>query len=288
MLRRVASVHLTGLDQERTFCAMNSTLSTEHARRFFMTQMNAAALRASDPLRVYMILSFDTLRDGMWIFTAAFPVAVYVAGLFYGQALPGSLSAYYWLIRSEPNIPRIILVGGLLAFALVFLLYRGFTKKENRALNAAAAFAAGVAFIPKADGAWDPGYWHGGSAVALFLCLAYVMWFRAKDTFEEFQRSGEAPPAGKGSLDWYKKHYKIAGGVMAASPVIAVTLDMVVGKWLGLGDPDLGKLGTIIFFIESVGIWAFARYWFLKRSEIRQSAALKELLTQARKEDRAV
>src|SRR5262245_46842116 len=107
MLRRIGSVYLTGLDQERTFCAMNSLLGTEHARRLFMTQMNAAALRASEPLRVYMILSFDTLRNGMWIFTAAFPVAVYVAGLFYGRALPGSLSAYYWLIRSEPNIPRI-------------------------------------------------------------------------------------------------------------------------------------------------------------------------------------
>lgn len=248
-----------------------------------MTQMNASALRASDPLRVYMIVSYDTLRNGMWIFTALFPVAVYLTGLFYGQKLPGSLSAYYWLVHTEPNTPRTVFVGGLLAFALFFLLYRGFTKKEDWALNAAAVFAAGVAFIPKADGAWDPGYWHGGSAVALFLCLAYVIWARAKDTFEEFEKSGEAPATGRGSLAWYKKHYKVASGVMAASPVIAVVLDLVVGKGFGLGDPDLGKLGTIIFFVECVGIWAFARYWYLKRSEIRQSAALEALLKEAKK-----
>lgn len=253
-----------------------------------MTQMNVSPLRASEPLRVYMVLSYDTLRNGMWIVTACFPVAIYAAGLVYGQKLPGSLSAYYWLIQTEPNVPRIIFVGGLLAFALLFLLYRGFTKWENRALNLAALFAAGVALIPKADGAWDPGLWHGGSAVLLFFCLAYVMWFRAKDTFEEFAKSGEAPADGKGSLAWYKKHYRIAGGVMAVAPLIAVALDLVVGKFLGLGDPNLGKLGTIVFFVECVGIWAFARFWYLKRSEIRQSAALEELLKQAKTQDRAV
>jgi hypothetical protein len=253
-----------------------------------MTTKNVSALRASEPLRVYMMLSFDVLRNGMWIATALFPLAVYASGLFYGRKLPGSLSAYYWLVDSEPNIPRNVFVGGLLAFALVFLLYRGFTKWENYALNAASVFAAGVAFIPKADGSWDPWILHGASAIALFVCLAYVVWFRAGDTFEEFEKSGEAPASGKGSLAWYKKRYKIASVIMAASPVIAVALDLVFGKALGLGDPDLGKLGTIIFFVECVGIWAFSRYWYLKRSEIRQSAALKELLQEARKAKRAV
>lgn len=253
-----------------------------------ISQMNAsAALRASEPLRVYMIVSFDTLRNGMWIATALFPVAVYVSGLFYGRKLPGSLSAYYWLVDTEPNIPRLVFVGGLLAFALVFLLYKGFTKQENRALNAAAVFAAGVALIPEGHGAWDPGLLHGISAVALFLCLAYVIWFRAKDTFEEFEKSGEAPATGKGSLAWYKARYKFVSVVMAASPLIAVVLDLVVGKALQLGDPKLGVLGTIIFFVECVGIWAFSRYWFLKRSEIRQSAAVEALLKEAKKSDRA-
>jgi hypothetical protein len=252
-----------------------------------MTQMNASALLASEPLRVYMILSYDTLRNGMVYLTALFPVAVWASGLIHGQYLPGSLSAYYWVAHTEPNTPRTVFVGGLLAFAVFFLLYRGFTKAENRALNLAAVFAAGVALIPKADGAWDPGIWHGTVAVALFACLAYVIWFRAEDTFEEFVKSGEAPATGKGSLAWYKKQYKIASALMAASPVIAVALDLVVGKGLGLGDPDLGTLGTFIFFIECVGIWAFSRYWFLKRSEIRQSAALKALLEGARKADRA-
>lgn len=252
-----------------------------------MTTMNLAALRASEPLRIYMILSFDTLRNGMWIFTALFPVAVYLSGLVYGQKLPGSLSAYYWLVESEPNTPRNVFVGGLLAFAVFFLLYEGFTKWENRALNAAAFFGAGVAFIPKAHGDWDPGIWHGTSAVLLFLCLAYVIWFRAKDTFEEFEKSGEAPASGKGSLGWYKTQYRIASLVMAASPVLAVALDLVLGKGLGLGDPNLGTLGTIIFFVECVGIWAFSRFWYLKRSEIRQSAALEALLKEAGKADRA-
>jgi hypothetical protein len=234
-----------------------------------------------------MLLSYDHLRNGMWKITALFPLVVYLTGLAYGQELPGSLSAYYWLVETEPNIPRIVFVGGLFAFALLFFLYRGFTKLEDRFLDAAALFALGIALIPKQHGAWDPSYWHGGSAVALFLCLAYLIWVRAKDTFEEFEKSGEAPATGKGSLGWYKKHYRIVSVVMALSPIIAVVLDLIFGKVLGLGDPDLGKLGTVVFFVECVGIWAFARFWYLKRTEIRQSAALDALLKEVQKGGRA-
>jgi hypothetical protein len=254
-----------------------------------MTTMRFSAVRASEPLRVYMILSYDTMRNGNWIVTALYPVAVYLSGLiFFHKKLPGSLSAYYWLVTpDEPNVPRTIFVGGLFAFAVFFLLYRGFSRAENRALNAAALFAALVALIPKAHGTWNPGIAHATAAILLFLCLAYVIWTRAKDTFKEFEKSGEAPATGKGSLTWYKTQYRGVSIAMGATPVIAVVLDQVVGKWLGLGDPDLGKLGTIIFFVESGGIWAFARYWYLKRSELWQSGGLAELLKEARKAESA-
>jgi hypothetical protein len=254
-----------------------------------MTTMNVSAVRASRPLQIYMILSYDTMRNGIWIITALYPVAVYLSGLiFFHRKLPASLSAYYWLVApDEPNIPRTIFVGGLFAFAVFFLLYRGYSKQENRVLNAAAFFAVLVALIPKAHGTWDPKIVHATAAILLFFCLAYVIWTRAKDTFEEFEKSGEAPPTGKVSLAWYKKQYRRVSIAMGATPVVAFVLDQVVGKWFGLGDPDLGKLGTIIFFVESGGIWAFSWYWYLKRSELWQSGGLAELLKEARKANSA-
>jgi hypothetical protein len=154
-------------------------------------------------------------------------------------------------------------------------------------LNAAAFFAVLVALIPKAHETWNPGIAHATAAILLFLCLAYVIWTRAKDTFEEFER-GQPPRTGqKGSLEWYKKRYRWVSIAMAVTPVAAFVLDQVVGKWLRLGDPDLGKLGTIVFFVESGRIWALSWYWYLKRSELWQSGGLAELLKEARKADSA-
>jgi hypothetical protein len=229
----------------------------------------AQAIAASEPLRHYMHDSYNTMRLDMGVFTAAFPFLVWLSGVFYGKKMPGSLSAYYWLIDSPVNTPRIVFAGGLIAVALFFFVYRGFRRSEGAAFNLAAVFAVGVALIPKANGNWDPGIAHAASAIALFLCLGYVLWFRSHDTLEELAKSGAAPKTGKYSVEWHRKRYRLIGVVMALSPVFAAICDRFLRG--ALGDPKLGKLGVLIFFIESFGIWSFAWYWFLKSAELKRA-----------------
>ncbi len=238
------------------------------------TAQVSEAVVESDLLRNYMIGSYNTMRLGMAAFAAGFPIAVWISGAFYGKKLPGSLSAYYWLLDTEPNHPRIVFVGGLFAMALFFFVYKGFSPKEDKLLNVAAFCAVGVALVPKSHGSWDPGYWHAGVAIALFVCLACVIRFCAGDTLEELEKSGNAPKEGPYSVAWHQKRYRLISYVMVLSPLIAGALDLSLGG--SFGDPDLGKLGTTIFFVEAVGIWVFGWYWLLKSQELRRATDKKE------------
>lgn len=234
-----------------------------------MSNYSALRITASQPLLGYMQTSYNTMRFGMGVFTAAFPVAVWISGLLYCKRMPGSLSAYYWLIETEPNTPRTVFVGGLFAVALFFYVYKGYCAREELAFKAAAVFALGVALVPKSHGNWNHPIWHAGFAIALFMCLAYVVWRRAKDTLKELEASGEVPPSGKYSVAWYRRRYRLIGTVMALSPVLAAICDLTLRDVLG--DPMQGALGVLIFFVESFGIWAFSWFWFLKGSELRRA-----------------
>jgi hypothetical protein len=46
-------------------------------------------------LKAHIFGTYITLRFGMGILAAAFPLVLYLAGRFHGIALQGSMSAYY-------------------------------------------------------------------------------------------------------------------------------------------------------------------------------------------------
>lgn len=81
---------------------------------------------------------------------------------------------------------RDLFVGGLFAAGACLYLYKGFSTKENVALNLAGVFALFVTLLPTAATSADGGLvskLHGTSAVLFFLCIAYVSLFRSRDTF---------------------------------------------------------------------------------------------------------
>lgn len=215
-----------------------------------------------DQLQEHIFSTYLNVRYGLAVIAALFPVVVYAVGVLDGIGLQDSISAYYWASGSGDRLARIWFVGGLFVLASFLYLYKGFTKKENIALNLAALFGAGVALLPMP---WDCGAScpkvtvHGICAFALFGCLVYVVWFRARDTLRYLP--ADSNPAR------YKQLYATIGAVMVASPVSAFFLNLVFGT------PT-----TYTFFIESAGIWGFAAYWWVKSTELQKSGATRKAL----------
>src|SRR5262245_36594732 len=127
-------------------------------------------------LQRHVLSTYLTLRYGVALMAFLFPVVVLGAGLFDGVSLQDSLSAYYWAHHTYGDIyvARVWFVGGLFAIGAFLYLYKGFTRQENFALNAAALLAIGVAVFPTARVSDSDANWltlHGACAVGVFACL---------------------------------------------------------------------------------------------------------------------
>jgi hypothetical protein len=238
--------------------------------------MHLGQLTQMDPNRLqqHVFGTYVTLRYGIAVITLLFPGLVFLAGELSGVGLQGSVSQYYWAVTTEPNTARSVFVGGLFAVAVFMYLYKGFTHAENIALNSAAVLAALVALVPKHEGAWDPGIWHGTFAVSMFVFLTYVVWFRSGDTLSLLPPEvAEGSALKRYSRNWYRMRYRVIALVMLVSPVTAAILNETTAV-LTANRKD----NWYIFFIESAGVWGFAWYWFAKSSELKRSLATLKAL----------
>ena len=200
--------------------------------------------------------TYRTLRLGIGGMGIALPVILGVGGaLLDREPLRGSMSAYYY----SGNL-RDVFVGGLIAIGVALVLYKGFSRREDWALNAAGVLAAGVALVPTgAPGSPSGGSaaLHGGLAVGFFACIAYVCLFRASDTLSLIRDVREAKRL--------RRRYRILGAALIGSPLLAASLALL------LQEPGGG--GSLIFFAEAVAVWVFGAYWLLKSGELKRTEA---------------
>jgi hypothetical protein len=226
--------------------------------------MKPRVAKEGDELQEHVFSSYLHLRYGAAIIGALLPLIVYAVGILYRVPLADSISDYYW-VPDGPEAPsRDWLVGCLFAVAAILYLYKGFSNAENVALNLAALLAAGVALFPTAeyDSAGGGRFSiHGFCAVSMFICLVYVVWFRAGDTLHLL------PPGATPGPERYRQMYRIVGGVMLVSPLTAFIVNSIIGTET-----------SYVFFIEAAGIWAFAAYWLIKGSELKRSGATSQAL----------
>jgi len=215
-----------------------------------------------EELQMHIFSAYWNLRYGMAIVSFALPLLVFAVAYYLGGGvgLQDSMSDYYWAPRQDGVRPpsRDFFVGGLFALAVFFYLYKGFSPKENLALNIAAVFALGVAIFPMAEKDLPDASkvsLHGFCAVTMFLVLVYVIWFRADETLKF------VPPDAWPSAKAYLLAYRIIGVVMVVSPLIA----FVTSLWV--------RRASFVFFVEAAGIWAFAAFWALKSWELKNSSA---------------
>ena len=221
-----------------------------------------------EELQKHVFGTYVTLRYGMTFIGALLPIVLYAVGAAYGIPLAGSMSEYYWAKSTAGVVPaRDVFVGGLFAVAACLYLYKGFSTRENVALNLAGLFAVGIAIFPMADPslASDGKFSvHGACGVLLFLCLAFVIWFCPNKTLKML------PPE---EVPRFRRAYNALGGVMLASPLSAFIANAL------LRGRDPAARDSYVFWIEVAGILAFAAYWFTKTREFKITNAMGLALT---------
>jgi hypothetical protein len=218
-------------------------------------------VKSAKELQEHMLGTYYGLRVGLAVIGFMLPVAVLLAGgILHHVWLEPSISDYY---HTKGRLPffttRDLFVGGLIAAGACLYLYKGFSTKENVALNLAGLFALFVAVLPTAATPSDKGIvsiLHVTSAVLFFLCIAYVSLFRSRDTLRLLPENKQAG---------YMWAYRVTGIAMIVSPLAAVVLSFAL-------EPESG-FRTWIFWVETFGVWAFSAYWIIKTGEMRNTNA---------------
>ena len=221
--------------------------------------------KTANELQNHMLGTYFGLRVGLAVIGIALPLVVlFAGGVLHHVWLEPSISRYYHTEGLSYLTTRDFFVGGLFAVGACLYLYKGFSTKENVALNLAGVFALLVALLPTAAPPSDGGLvstLHKTSAVLFFLCIAYVSLFRSRDTLPLL------PQAKRGR---YARAYFWAGLAMIASPLAAVVLSFAF-------EPT-SPVRAIIFWLEAFAVWTFGAYWIIKTREMRESKAEKRAL----------
>ena len=203
-------------------------------------------------LQAHIAGTYLSLRLGIGVIGVMLPWLLWIGDLLLRhEPLRASMSAYYY----SPAM-RNVFVGALVAVGVSLYLYKGFSRKEDWALNFAGAFAILVALVPTAPAdAVDRKLlsWHGGFAVSLFLAMAYVAVFRAADTLRLIRNTRKAKRL--------RALYRTLGVGMVVSPLAAVGLTYAV------------RPESLVFFLEALGVLMFAAYWLAKTGEVRATDA---------------
>lgn len=208
------------------------------------------------PLEKHIQGTYFSLRVGLTVLAFALPLLLWVGGKLYADLpLQSSMSAYYHAGTDGRSV-RDVFVGIVVAVGVCLYLYKGYSNRENVALNIAGFMAIGIAMFPMA---WNGGQSgrslsiHGTCAVSFFLSIAFVCIFCSGDTLSEIDD--------KEVQARYQRIYWILAALMVASPLLAFLFRQ-----------------NRVFWIEVFGIYAFGGYWWAKGTELFRTGAEKKAL----------
>ena len=222
-----------------------------------------------------IVENYGKMRTRMGALAFLFPIVVVAAGYRWGIGPQPTLSDYYFadqkLLGGLGRIdiyPARLWFCGILAIVGFFLWkYAGFSKNEDRWLNAAGTFVMGVAVFPMALGGksdFNPFEsiglphlsLHGVCAVLAFVCIAIVIFWYSDETLLELKSADHV------AYTKYKNVYRIIAGYMELSITFSVVMHYL----------NLEQFSRIpwILIAEASGIWAFAAYWFVKNRELAE------------------
>lgn len=167
-----------------------------------------------------------------------------------------SISAFYF------TPARGLFVGTLVAIGVALVAYRGYTRGENRLLNAAGTLAIVVALFPTQDPAM-PGLnavsvIHAVAAAAFFVLAALSIFFYGQETIADIadadlQRS-------------YRLGYRILVVLVLLFPALALLIAWLMDSTMAL------------FLVETAALYAFATFWIVKTYELARSHTQRRIV----------
>lgn len=216
--------------------------------------MRAVENDASE-LQAHMLGTYHNLRIGIGVIGIGLPVVLWLGGAIAdGEPLRPSMSAYYY----SPSM-RDVFVGVLIAIGACLYLYKGFSSRENWALNVAGVMVIGVALIPTSPPGDKQGFLtvHSSLALVFFAGIAYVAVFRASDTLRLIRDGNRAVRL--------RRIYRALGIGMLVSPLIAVGVAFALQR--------SSEERSIVFFLEAAAVLMFGIFWLVKSRELRETGA---------------
>ncbi|HEX2763871.1 MAG TPA: hypothetical protein VHM92_08550 [Allosphingosinicella sp.] len=208
-----------------------------------------------DAVLANITASYFFLRRGLAFLALAFPFALWALA-----GINDSLSAYYHCTGGVcaargGGAGRDVLTGVLLATGTFLFFYKGYTRKEDWALNLAGIAAAAVAFFPsdfaRVEGRSLIGKIHFIGGLVFFLAIAFVCLVCSGDTLKTLKDEAK--------LRWFKRRYAALGTAMIAVPIGVFALHYLLER-PGRGYTVLG--------VELAGLFVFAAFWLYKSKEI--------------------
>ena len=216
-------------------------------------------MKSQNELLKHVYGTYLTLRYCLVLISISFPIILLMVGWKHGIPIGHSMSQYYWMVSSEicspdPYPARVWFTGCLFSIGTCLYLYKGFSNKENYALNLAGFFAIGVAVFPvgkQGEQSWTV---HSVCATLLFLCMGYVCLFCSSDTLPYVSDDRNRKR--------YHKWYLITGMSMFSSPAVAFVLTLISNRKT-----------SYLFVAEVLAILPFSWYWHIKSKEMSESLA---------------
>jgi hypothetical protein len=230
-------------------------------------QLEASAGGGAGPVYESISGSYFLLRRGLAGLAFLFPIALWL--LAGPEHLQRSISAYYHFHHvpdGGTSLPgtgamRDLFVGVLWAIGAFLFFYKGYSKKEDWALDVAGIAAILIALFPMdwpAEAGTFTNTVHFASAVTFFLAIAYVCLFRPGDTLELLKDAERRR--------WFKRAYGLLGTLMVVLPLSLFALHLLADP-LDLLAEDADET-YVVLAVEWAAIWVFSVYWFVKSREI--------------------
>ena len=221
-------------------------------------------------LQEHIYKTYFWLRSGLCLLAFVFPILLLGIGIWKGIPLQGSMSDYYFAFApptSELRVfpGRVVFVGILFVLGFCLMLYRGFSRTENWALNIAGLSALLVALFPTQTpdycsncGSDRYSFVHGTAAVVLFVCVAFVAWACTEETLVQLP-------------DRTRRNFRMAYDALAIAMIVAPIAVIAMTYIFGIYDKKT-------FFVEWIGIVTFSAYWALKACELSMSDVERKAL----------
>jgi len=205
-----------------------------------------------------LVLSYHRVRRALGILGVLLPLILIIGGLLSNARLEPSISDFYHTKLRD------IFVGCLFAIGIFLVSYKGYQRKQGEWISddlvatIAGIAAFGVALFPNESDAVETvlqqalglkisPLFHYSSATVFFVCLAVFCYVKFPKTAKPVRR----------------RIYIWCGHIIAVSTVLITVFSYIKLK----GSPDMQRLVVdwkIIFWIEAIGIWAFAFSWLTK------------------------